>query len=82
MGIDTALVTLSNISFVSRVKRSNLGKGVAPSRHLASVAIEKGAFWTPSTTVTNFTYILQWVSLYKHIYKHLHSGRIWHKVNF
>ena len=31
------------------------GKGVAPSQHLGVVAIEKGAFWSPSTTVTNFT---------------------------
>ena len=29
----------------------------ALSLHLSVVAIEKGAFWSPSTTVANFTYI-------------------------
>ena len=49
-------LTLSNIRYVSRVKWSNPGKGVAPPLHLGVVAIEKGAFWSPSTTVANFTY--------------------------
>ena len=39
-------LTLSNIRSVSRVKWSNPGKGVS---HLGVVAIEKGAFWSPST---------------------------------
>ena len=26
-----------------------------------AVAIEKGAFWSPSTTVTNFTYLKKWL---------------------
>ena len=46
-------LTLSNIRYVSRVKWSNPGKGVRPSQYLGIVAIEKGAFWSPSTTVTN-----------------------------
>ena len=29
-----------------------------PPLHFGEVAIEKGAFWSPSTTVTNFTYFL------------------------
>ena len=29
---------------------------MSPLLHLGVVAIEKGAFWSPSTTVTNFTY--------------------------
>ena len=29
------------------------GKEWRPSLHLGVVAIEKGAFWSPSTTVTN-----------------------------
>ena len=37
---------LSNIRYISRVKWSNPGKGVA---------IEKRAFWSPSTTVANPT---------------------------
>ena len=27
-----------------------------PPQHLGVVAIEKGTFWSPSTTVANFTY--------------------------
>ena len=42
-------LTLSIIRYESRVKGSNPGNGV--------VAIEKGAFWSPSTTVANFTYL-------------------------
>ena len=44
-------LTLNNIRYVSRIKWSN-------SIHLGVVAIEKGAFWSPSTTVANFTYLL------------------------
>ena len=51
-------LTLRNIWYVSRVKWSNQGKGVVPSPHLCVVAIEKGAFWLFSTTVTKFTYLL------------------------
>ena len=49
-------LTLSIIRHVSRVKWCNPGKGVASSPlHLGVVAIEKGAFRPPSTTVANFT---------------------------
>ena len=41
----TTCLTLSNIRYVSRVKWSNPGKGVAPS------PIEKGALSSPSSTV-------------------------------
>ena len=42
---------------IIRVKWSNPGKGVAPSpSYWKVVAIEKGAFGSPSTTVANFTY--------------------------
>ena len=30
-----------------------------PPLHLSVVVIEKGAFWPPSTTVTNFTHSIQ-----------------------
>ena len=50
-------LTLNIIRYVSRVKWSNPRKGVAPSLHLSVVAIGKGTFETPSTTVTNFTYV-------------------------
>ena len=48
-------LTLSNMRFLSRVKWSNPGNESRPPRHLDVVAIEKGAFWLPSTTVANFT---------------------------
>ena len=48
-------LTLNIIRYGSRVKWSNLGNGVAPSPTL--VAIEKGASESPSTKVTNFTYL-------------------------
>ena len=51
-------LTLSNIRYVSRVKWSNPGKGIAPSSHLGVVAIEKRTFWSPSTTVANFIIII------------------------
>ena len=44
---------LSNIRYVSRVKWSNPGKRERLPLHLGVVAFEKGAFWWPSTTVTN-----------------------------
>ena len=47
-------LTLSNIRYLSRAKWSNPGKEVAPSLHLGVVAIKKGAFWSPSTTVASF----------------------------
>ena len=49
-------LTLSIIRYGSRVKWSNPGKGVAAPLHFGVVAIEKGAFWLPSTMVANFTY--------------------------
>ena len=46
-------LTLSIIKYGSRVKWRNPGKGVPPSVHLGVVAIEKGAFESPSTMVAN-----------------------------
>ena len=51
-------LTLSNIRYVSRVKWRNSGKGVVLSPIPGVVAIEKGAFWSPLTTVANVTYLL------------------------
>ena len=34
------------------------GKEKRLSLHLVVVAVEKGAFWSPSTTVVNFIYLL------------------------
>ena len=55
-------LTLSNIRYVSRVKWSNPGKSV--HLYLGVIAIEKGAFWSPSTTVANFTYIYIYIYIY------------------
>ena len=38
-------------------KWSNPGKGVVPSPHISVVAIEKGAFGSPLTTVRQHTYL-------------------------
>ena len=51
-------LTVSIIRYVSRVMWSNPGIGVAPSLHLGVVAIEKGAFGSPLTTIANFTYLV------------------------
>ena len=51
-------LTLSIIRYGSRVKWSNPGKGVAHPLHLGIVAIEKEAFGSPSTTVSNFILLL------------------------
>ena len=47
-------LTLSNIRYVSRVKWSNHGKGVAPS----PTTIEKGAFGSPSTKGRQLHFLL------------------------
>ncbi len=56
--LTTPCLTISIIRYVSRVKWSNPGNGVAPSPTAPSpvVAIEKGAFELPSTMVVTFTF--------------------------
>ena len=49
-------LTLSNIRYGLRPKWSNPGKGVGPLLHLGVLAIEKGAFCSPSTKASNFTF--------------------------
>ena len=49
--LDAALLNTQNY----KVKWSNAGNGVAPSLNFGVEAIEKDAFGSPSTTVTNFT---------------------------
>ena len=55
MVIDATLLNTQN--YKVRVKWSNPGNGVTPLLHLVVVAIEKGAFGSPSTKVANFTYL-------------------------
>ena len=50
-------IRVSIIRCISRVKWSNPGK-YYPPLHLSVVAIEKGPFGVPLTTVTNITYFI------------------------
>ena len=53
--LDTSL--LNTQQYKVRIKgKVEQGKEWCPTRHLDVVAIEKGAFWLPSTTVANFTF--------------------------
>ena len=56
MVLDTSCLSLIIKKYISRVKWSNPGKKVAPSSTDSVVAIEKGAFVSPSTTDANFAY--------------------------
>ena len=58
MVLDTSLPNTQQYKVRTKVKWSNPGKGVAPSLQLDVVAIAKGAFWSPSTTVANVTYVV------------------------
>ena len=58
---------------LSRVKWSNPGKGIALSLHLGVVAIEKGAFWSPSTMAA-LDYGRQ---LYFYVEREREKERVW-----
>ena len=59
MVLDTSLLKIRNIGYVSRVKWSYPGKrSSAFPLHLGVVVIVKWAFWSPSTMVANFTFYL------------------------
>ena len=62
MVLDTSL--LNTQQYMVHIKRAILEKEYQPPIHLGVVAIEKGAFWLPSTTVVNFTYIYIVVSTF------------------
>ena len=62
MVLDTSFLNTQHYKVRIKGKVSNPGKGVAPSPTPRVVATEKGAFWSPSTTVANFTYLLFYVS--------------------
>ena len=50
--------SLLNTQVHVKGKLSNPGKGEAPALHFGVVAIEKGVFRSPSTTVANFTLLI------------------------
>ena len=52
--LDAFLLNTQHYKVLIKGKYSNPGKGVVPSVHLSVVAIEKGAFGSPSTTVKQF----------------------------
>ena len=75
MVLDAALLNTQYYKVRINVKQSNQWNGVTPSLHLDVVAIEKGAFKSPSTTVANFTtyiyiyiYIIIIISCWQHGY--------------
>ena len=65
MVLDTSL--LSTQQYKGRIKGKvgqSMEKSSAPSLHLGVVAIEKRAFWLPSTTVAKFTYLYIYIYIY------------------
>ena len=56
--LDAALFSIQHYKVRIKSKVEQSRKGVAPPLHLGVVAIEKGAFGSPSTTVTNFTTVV------------------------
>ena len=56
MVLDTSLLNTQQykVHIKGTVGQSRERSGALP-HHLSVVAIEKGAFWSPSTTVANFT---------------------------
>ena len=61
-------LTLSMIWYVSRVKWTNPGKGVAPSPTPWCKAIKEGTFGSPLTPVANFPYLYIYIYIYIYIY--------------
>ena len=58
MVLDTSLLNAQQykVRIKGKVEQSRK-RSSAFTLHLGVVAIEKGAFWSPSTTVANFTYL-------------------------
>ena len=68
MVLDASLLNTQDykVRFKGKVEQSR-ERSSAPPLHLSVVSIEKGAFRSPLTTVTNFTYLL-------YIYMHIHDN--------
>ena len=66
MELDTTLLNTQHykVRFKGKVEQSREWSS-APPLHLSVVAIEKGAFGSPSTMVANFTYLL--LKMYEHL---------------
>ena len=66
MVLDTSLLNSQqyNVRIKGKVEQSRERSRVLPL-HLGVVAIEKAAFWSPSTTVANFTtYVLYLIGIH------------------
>ena len=57
-------LTLNVIRYGSRINWSHLGKAIAPSSTPRCHSYEKGAFESPTTAVTHFTYIYIYIYIY------------------
>ena len=57
MVLDVSLLNTRHYKVRIKGKKKNPGKGVKPALHISVVAIEKGAFWFPSTPVGQLTII-------------------------
>ena len=65
MVLDTSLLNTQHykVHIKGKVEQSR-ERSIALPLHLGVVSIEKGAFWSPSTTVTNFTYLYIYIYIY------------------
>ena len=68
MELDTTLLNTQHykVRFKGKVEQSREWSS-APPLHLGVVAIEKGAFGSPSTMVANFTYLYIYIYIYMYI---------------
>ena len=66
MVLDTSLLNIKQykVRIKGKVEQSRERSNVLPL-HLGVVAIEKGTFWSPSTTVANFSIVV--IELGKHL---------------
>ena len=77
MVVGVSLLNTQHFKVRIKGKWSNPGKGVSPSLHLSVVAVEKGAFGSPSTIVGQLIYILNtyiciYVSVRIHTYIYIY----------
>ena len=57
MLLDTSLLNTQQYKVRIKGKVEKSREGTSAPLHLGILAIEKGSFWSPSTTVVNFTYL-------------------------
>ena len=64
MVLDTSLLSTQHYKVRIKVSGAIEGMESRPPLHLSVEAIENEAFWSPSTTVANFTYMIavSWIT--------------------